>query len=193
MKSSNASSGRRIDGNISEPDQREFSGNIGGLQMTASSKIRSRTVLNRINETRRNITVEKCDLLFNEKTLTGIHTFILRALFGDWDCDFQPHWHPTFLSFTFLLTSTTERLVDKQCSVLFSKSRKHVPRKSFKFDFIWELFYRLLQNFSKHPVPRGIFTPLEQGLVQTSSELMGLISFRNFSNRKLFFRFHLAI
>ena len=83
MKSSNASSGRRIDGNIWEPDQREFSGNIGGLQRTASSKIRSRTVLNRINETRRNITVEECDLLFNEKTLTGIHTFILRALFGD--------------------------------------------------------------------------------------------------------------
>ena len=37
--------------------------------MTASSKIHSRTDLNRIDETRGNITVEEGDLLVNEKNL----------------------------------------------------------------------------------------------------------------------------
>ena len=49
MKSANASSGWRVDGNLLEPDQRSFSGNIEGLQMTASSIKHSRTDLNRIN------------------------------------------------------------------------------------------------------------------------------------------------
>ena len=43
MKLANASSGRRVDGNVLEPDQRDFSGNIEGLQMTASIRIHAHT------------------------------------------------------------------------------------------------------------------------------------------------------
>ena len=39
MKSANASSGRIINGDVLEPDQKDFIGNIKGLQMTASSRI----------------------------------------------------------------------------------------------------------------------------------------------------------
>ena len=56
MKRANESSGRRVDGNVLEPDQRGFSGNVEGLQMTASSRIHSRTDLNGIDETRGNVT-----------------------------------------------------------------------------------------------------------------------------------------
>ena len=69
MKSANASSKRSVDGNVLELDQRDFSGNIEGLQMTASSRINSRTDLNRIEETRGNITVEEGDLLVNERNI----------------------------------------------------------------------------------------------------------------------------
>ena len=69
MKSTNASSGRCVDGNVLDPDQRYFSGNVEGLQMTASSRIHSRTEPNRIDETRGNITVEEGDLLVNEKNI----------------------------------------------------------------------------------------------------------------------------
>ena len=69
MKSTNASSGRSVVGNVLEFDQRHFSGNFVGLQMTASSKINSRTDCNRIDETRGKITVEKGDLLVNEKNI----------------------------------------------------------------------------------------------------------------------------
>ena len=48
---------------------RDFSGNIEGLQMTASSRIHSRTDLNKINETRGKITVGEGDLVVNEKIL----------------------------------------------------------------------------------------------------------------------------
>ena len=38
MKSVNAPSGWSVDGNVLQPDQRDFSGNIEGLRRTASSK-----------------------------------------------------------------------------------------------------------------------------------------------------------
>ena len=41
MKLANASSARRLDCNFLEPDHRDFSGSIEGLQMTASIKINS--------------------------------------------------------------------------------------------------------------------------------------------------------
>ena len=69
MKSANASSGRSVDGNVLEPDQGDFSGNIEGLQMTASTRINSQTDLNWIDETRGNITAEEGDLLVNEKNI----------------------------------------------------------------------------------------------------------------------------
>ena len=48
----NASSGRDADSVMPDPDQRDFSGNIKGLQMTASSRMNSNTDLNKIDETR---------------------------------------------------------------------------------------------------------------------------------------------
>ena len=69
MKSVNASSGRRVDSVVLDCDQRDFSGNIEGLQMTASSRVNSHTDLNRIDETRGNIIVERGDLLVNERNI----------------------------------------------------------------------------------------------------------------------------
>ena len=69
MKSVTASSRRIVDGNILEPDQRDFLGNVGGLQMTASSRIHSRTDLNRIDETHGKVTVEEGDLVVSEKNI----------------------------------------------------------------------------------------------------------------------------
>ena len=69
MKSPNAPSGRSVDGNVLEPDQRDFLSNIEGLRMTASSRINSHTDLNRIVETRGNMTVEEGDLSVNEKNI----------------------------------------------------------------------------------------------------------------------------
>ena len=69
MKSADASSGRSVDGNLLEPDQRDFSGNVEGLRRTASSRIHSRTDLNRIDETRGNITVEDGYLMVNGKNI----------------------------------------------------------------------------------------------------------------------------
>ena len=65
MKSANALSGLGVSSAVSDPDQRDFSGNIKGRQMTASSKINSHTDLNGIDETRGNITGEGGDLLVN--------------------------------------------------------------------------------------------------------------------------------
>ena len=62
MKSANAHPERSFDGNVLEPDQKDFLGNIEGLQMTGSGRINSDTDLNRIDETRGNITVEEGDL-----------------------------------------------------------------------------------------------------------------------------------
>ena len=45
-----------------EPDQRYFSSNIEGLQMTALSRINSHTDLNKIDETRGNNAAEVGDL-----------------------------------------------------------------------------------------------------------------------------------
>ena len=69
MKSANASSGRSVDGNVLKLDQRDFSGNIEGLQMTASSRINSPTDLNWFDETRGNITAEEGDFLINEMNI----------------------------------------------------------------------------------------------------------------------------
>ena len=67
MKPANAHPERSVDGNVLEPDQRDFLGNIEGLQMTTSSRINSHTDLNRIDDTRGNITIEEGDLLVKEK------------------------------------------------------------------------------------------------------------------------------
>ena len=69
MKSANASSGRSVDVNVMEPDQRNFSGYFEGVQMTAPSRIDSRRDLSRIDETRGNITVEEGDSVVNEKNI----------------------------------------------------------------------------------------------------------------------------
>ena len=69
MKLTNASSGRSVDCNVLGPDQRDFSGNVEGLQMTTSRGLDSRTDLNKIDETRSNITVEEGDLVVNEKNI----------------------------------------------------------------------------------------------------------------------------
>ena len=46
MGPANASSGRSVDGNVLELDQKDFSSNVESLQMTALSKINSRTNFN---------------------------------------------------------------------------------------------------------------------------------------------------
>ena len=69
MKSFFASSGRSVDGNVLEPDQKDFSGYTEGLQTTASNRINSRTDLKRIDETGGNITVKEGDLLVNERNI----------------------------------------------------------------------------------------------------------------------------
>ena len=79
MKSASASSGRNVEGNVLEPDERDFSGNIEGLQRIASHRLNSRTDLNRIDETRGNITVEESDLLVNERNIDRQTHFITRA------------------------------------------------------------------------------------------------------------------
>ena len=66
LNSANASTGRSIDNNVLETDQRDLSGIIQGLQMTAPRRIKSRTDLNRIDETRGSITVNEGDFLVNE-------------------------------------------------------------------------------------------------------------------------------
>ena len=66
MISVNAFSGRDADSLVPDPDQRDFSANIEGLQMTASTRIN--TDLNQIDETRRSsIVVERGDSLVKEK------------------------------------------------------------------------------------------------------------------------------
>ena len=69
MKPTNASSRRSVDANVLEPDQRNFSGDIKDIQMTASSRIHSHTDLNGIGGTCGTITVEEGDLLVNEKNI----------------------------------------------------------------------------------------------------------------------------
>ena len=66
-KSINASSGRSVYGIVLDPDRKDFSGNTESLKMAASSSINSHKDLNRIDETRGNITIEGSDLLVNEK------------------------------------------------------------------------------------------------------------------------------
>ena len=66
MKSANAHPERSVDGNVLEPGQRDNLGKIKGLRMTAPIRINSHRDLNRIDETRANITVEEGDLLVSE-------------------------------------------------------------------------------------------------------------------------------
>ena len=63
MKAAIAPSGCSVVGNVLEPDQRDFLGNIESLRMTASSRINSHTDLNRSDGTRGNITVEEGNFL----------------------------------------------------------------------------------------------------------------------------------
>ena len=49
--------------------QRDFSGIIEGVKLTASSRINSHTDLNKIDETRGNITVKRVNLLVNERNI----------------------------------------------------------------------------------------------------------------------------
>ena len=69
MKSADASPGRSVDGIVLEPDQKDLSGTIESLLMTASIRINSRTDLNRIDETRGNITVEEGDWRVKEMNI----------------------------------------------------------------------------------------------------------------------------
>ena len=69
MKSANLRSERNVDGNVLKPHQKDFLGNIEGLQMTASSGRKFHRDINRIDETRGNITVEEGDLLVNKKNI----------------------------------------------------------------------------------------------------------------------------
>ena len=74
MKSASAFSGQSLDGNVLKLDQRDFSGNVQGLQMTASSRLNSHTDLNKIDETRGNYTVGEVICLSMTETLIGTHT-----------------------------------------------------------------------------------------------------------------------
>ena len=67
MKSANASSARSLDGNVLEPDQREFLGTVDERQFNTSTRINSHTDLSIIDETRGNITVEGVDLAVNKR------------------------------------------------------------------------------------------------------------------------------
>ena len=69
VKSVNTSSRHGIGSVVLDPDRRDFSGNIEGLQLTASSRIKSQTDLRKIDETRGNITVEGEDLLVNGRNV----------------------------------------------------------------------------------------------------------------------------
>ena len=69
LKSANAPSERTVDGNVLEPDRRDFLGNTEYLRMTASSRINSPTDLNRNDGAHGNITVEEGDLLVNEMNI----------------------------------------------------------------------------------------------------------------------------
>ena len=88
MRSVNAPWGRSVDGNVLEPDPKDFLGNIEGLQMTTSSRINSHTDLSRIDEIRGNITVEEGDLLVNEMNIDRqkyTHQNNRDSYFSHWD------------------------------------------------------------------------------------------------------------
>ena len=69
MKSANVQSEQSVNGNILEPEQEDFLGNIEGLGITAFGKTNSHTDLNGIDETRANIAVAEGDLLVNERNI----------------------------------------------------------------------------------------------------------------------------
>ena len=66
IRLADASSTRNASSAVLNPDQKDFSGDKNDRQMTASSKYNSNTNLDRIDETRGNITVEAGDLLVRE-------------------------------------------------------------------------------------------------------------------------------
>ena len=76
VMSANAPSEPSNDGNVLEPNQGDFLGNTEGLRVTASSRINSRTDINRIDKTRGKISVEEGDLLVNEKNFDR-RTYVL--------------------------------------------------------------------------------------------------------------------
>ena len=84
MKSVNESSGLDSESVVLDPDLRNFSGNIESLQMAASSRMHSITDLNKIDETRGNITVEASELSVNEKNFDQQahthHSFVTESL-----------------------------------------------------------------------------------------------------------------
>ena len=69
MKSVNASNRQDTESVVPDPDQRDFSGFMEGLQITTSSSIISNSKLNKIDETPGNIAVEGGDLSVNEKNV----------------------------------------------------------------------------------------------------------------------------
>ena len=84
-KSVNVSFGEDIDSVVPDPDQKDFSGNIEGHQITTLSKLNSNTALNMIDESRGNFTVEVIDLSVNERNFdrhTHSHHGITQ-FFGD--------------------------------------------------------------------------------------------------------------
>ena len=68
--------GRDPCGLVLKGDQRDFSGNIENHQMTASSRLNSKTDLKSIHEIRGNITVEAGDLSVCERNFDRQNTFI---------------------------------------------------------------------------------------------------------------------
>ena len=67
MKSANAHSQRSVGGNVLEPDQKHFLGDIESPRKTAASQINSHMDLKRIDETRGKITLMEGDFILNEK------------------------------------------------------------------------------------------------------------------------------
>ena len=69
LKSATSFTGRSVDSDVLEPDQRDFSDKFEGLGLTTSSRVNSQTDLKRIDETRVNITVEEGDLLNTKENI----------------------------------------------------------------------------------------------------------------------------
>ena len=80
MKSVNASSGHGIDSVLLDPEQGDLSGNIKSPKTTASRRLNLHTHLNRIDETRGNITVERGDLLVNRRNIVQQNILSLQVL-----------------------------------------------------------------------------------------------------------------
>ena len=69
MKSTNATSGRSVIGNVLEPDQKDFLRNIERLQTFVSSRKNSRTDLSGIDETRGETATQRVCLFVNGRNI----------------------------------------------------------------------------------------------------------------------------